>query len=380
VRSAERGRYNKTGHEDAGDQQTKAQGDGCAAASRVGALTHEKRLSVLKMLPGLAVSAAFIWWTYIRVGRNGKRGFDPAAFHQLRVVAPLWLIGVVAFTVAGYGVRCYRSYAMLRSVRAKFSVCARVFMTSLAANNVLPLRIGDVMRIFSYASDVNATPSIVLSTVILEKLLDVFTLAILFVATLQFGGGVSPHMRTVAEAGMAVSTIGLLVLVFGARTLEPLLAKLFAGSENKLMQKLEHWVMLALDCIRKIGVVGSLMLIVYSFVAWACECFLYVSIAKAIGLASDAVGPWQATAEANLSFLIPSSPGGIGPFELACKDAMTRHGASPAAAALYAPLVHLWLILSITGVGGAMFVAHRVQLARRKPLLEEIEELPAALP
>lgn len=343
-------------------------------------MTREKRLNLLKMLPGLLVSAGFIWWTYVRVGPNGKRGFDAATFHQLRLVSPMWLLGVVAFSVLGYGTRCYRSYAMLKSTGAKFSVCARVFMTSLAANNVLPLRIGDVMRIFSYAEDVKATSSMVLSTVILEKLLDVFSLAVLFVGTLRFGGGVSDHMRVVAEIGMLISTMGLLVMVFGARAIEPLLEKFFANTQSELLKKLEHWLLLAIDCMRKIGVVGSLMLVVYSFIAWAFECFLYVAIAKSIGLHSDAVGPWQATAEANLSFLIPSSPGGIGPFELACKDAMTRHGASPAAAALYAPLVHLWLIVGITAVGGGMFMAHRVQQGRRKPLLEEIETLPASLP
>lgn len=343
-------------------------------------MSAEKRRNLLKMVPGLAVSAAFIWWTYVRVGPNGKRGFDAETFHQLRVVAPAWIAGVVLFSILGYGTRCYRSYAMLRSTGAKFGVCARVFMVSLAANNVLPLRIGDVMRIFSYAEDVNATPSVVLSTVILEKLLDVFSLAVLFVGTLHFGGGVSGHMRTVAEAGMLISTVGLLAIVFGARTIEPLLAKIFAQTQNALLKKVEHWLLLAVDCVRQIGVVGSLMLVVYSFIAWAFECLIYVSLAKTIGLRTDAVGPWQATAEANLSFLIPSSPGGIGPFELACKDALTRHGSSPAAAALYAPLMHLWLIIGITGVGGAMFLAHRVHQARRKPLIEEIEDLPAALP
>lgn len=343
-------------------------------------MTRERRLSLLKMLPGLAVSVFFIWWTYVRVGPSGKRGFDAAAFRGLHVVSLAWVVGVVIFGVAGYGTRCYRSWAMLKSRGAKFSVCARVFMTSLAANNVLPLRIGDVMRIFNYASDVNATPSIVLSTVILEKLLDVFSLAVLFVVTMRFGTGVSAHVKTVAEIGMGISIAGLLVMVFGARTLQGPLEKLFAKTTNAKVKKIEHWVVLALDCVRQIGVAGTLMLVVYSAIAWICECLMYVSIAKAIGLVSTPVGPWQATAEANLSFLIPSSPGGIGPFELACKDAMMRAGASPAASAIYGLLVHVWLIAGITAVGGGMFLAHRIHMSRRKPLLEEIETLPAELP
>jgi len=335
-------------------------------------VTRERRLSLLKTIPGLLISAFFLWWTF--------RGFKASDFKSVHLVAPLWILGILGFSIAGYTVHCFRWWRMLRSVNARFSACARVFMTSLAANNILPLRIGDVMRIFTYAGDLNATPSIILSTVILEKLLDIFTLAILFVVTMRFGKGVSAHLRVGAEIGIAVSSAGLLVLVFGARTLEPLLKKLFARTQNPKLAKLEHWLLLALDCIRQIGVFGTLMLIVYSFVAWFFEGLLYVSAAHLVGLQTDWAGPWAAVAQANLSFLIPSSPGGIGPFEWACKQALMRYGATEAAGGIFGLLIHAWLLVSITAVGGGMFLQHRLHMARRKPLLEEIDTLPVELP
>ncbi len=343
-------------------------------------MNRERRLNLLKTLPGLAISAFFLWWTYVHKNAQGLRPVNLADFRAIHLASPVWIAGVVVFSVAGYGTRCYRWWRMLRSVRARFSVCARVLMTSLAANNILPLRIGDVMRIFTYAGDLNATPSIVLSTVILEKLLDVFTLAILFVVTMQVGRGVSPHLRAAAEAGLAVSTLGLVVLVFGARTLEQPLRRLFAKTNHARLAKLEHWLLLALDCIRQIGVGGTLLLVVYSFVAWFFEGLMYLSAARLVGLETDWAGPWGAVAQANLSFLIPSSPGGIGPFEWACKDALTRHGATAAAGGIFGLLIHAWLLVGITGVGGAMFLAHRLHRARRTPLLEEIGTLPVELP
>ncbi len=344
-------------------------------------MTREHRLNVVKTLPGLLISAFFLWWTFIRVNpATQKRGFDPAAFHGLRLEAPVWLVGVLLFTLAGYTLRCYRWWAMLRSVKAPFAACARVFMTSLAANNILPLRIGDVMRIFTYSDDLNATPSIILSTVLLEKFLDVFTLAALFVVTAQFGSGVPKHIRAVSEGCVVVSTVGLLVMVFGARILQAPVTRLFARTTNASLKKVEHWLLLALDCVRQIGVAGTLMLVVYSFLAWCAEGMLYLSITKAIGLHVDRVGPWQMVSEANLSFLIPSSPGGIGPFELACKDALTRHGVAPAAAGLAGLLVHAWLFVVLTAVGGGWFLVHRAHRMVRRPLGEELDTLPTALP
>jgi len=343
-------------------------------------VTRERRLSVLKTLPGLLISVFFLWFTFLRRNSQGVRPLNPHDFAAIHLAAPAWILGVIVFSVAGYLTRCYRWWRMLRNVDARFSECVRIFMTSLAANNILPLRIGDVMRIFTYASDLNATPSIIMSTVLLEKLLDIFTLAIMFVVSVHFGHGVSPRLRLAAEAGIGISTLGLLVLVFGARTLEQPLKRLFARTQNAKLQKVEHWLLLALDCIRQIGVLGTLWLVVCSFIAWGFEGLLYISAAQLVGLRTDWAGPWQAVSQANLSFLIPSSPGGIGPFEWACKDALMRHGAAAGPAGIFGLLIHAWLLVSITGVGGALFLVHRFHLARRKPLFQEIDTLPAALP
>jgi uncharacterized membrane protein YbhN (UPF0104 family) len=135
-----------------------------------------------------------------------------------------------------------------------------------------------------------------------------------------------------------------------------------------------------MECIEQIGVGGTLLLVLFSFIAWGFEGLIYVSATRLVALKTDVFGPWQAVSQANLSFLIPSSPGGIGPFEWACKDALVRHGAVPTAAGLFGLLIHAWLFVVITGFGGLLFLMHRLHRARRKPLGEELETLPATLP
>ena len=343
-------------------------------------MTKEHRIGLLKTVPGLLVSAFFLWWTFVRRNAQGARPVNLADFRGVHIAAPVWIAAVLAFSIAGYTVRCYRSWRMLRSVKARFSACARVLMTSLAANNILPLRIGDVMRIFTYAGDLNATPSIILSTVILEKLLDVFTLAVLFAATMRFGNAASPKLQLGAETVIAVSSVCLLAMVFGAHTLKAPMERLFAKTKNARLAKVEHWLLLALEIVDRNGVWGTLWLVACSFVAWLFEGLLYLSAMRAVGLRADAVAPWQTVAQANLSFLVPSSPGGIGPFEAACKDALVRQGVPSAAGGIFGLLMHVYLLIAITGVGGAMFLAHRLRRPTREPLLKEIDELPAQLP
>lgn len=327
--------------------------------------------NLLKTIPGLLISAFFLWYTF--------RGISFAQILALRFEHPLWILGVLGFTAAGYTLRCVRWTRMMRPTGARFAVCARVLMTSLAANNILPLRIGDVMRIFTYSSDLGTSPSVILSTVILEKLLDIFVLVLIFVSTV--GSIATPRLRMIADISLAISTVGLLVLLLGARPLQAPVQRLFARlPANSKLAKVEHWITLALDATGRLGVSGSLLLLLQSIVIWGCEGMIFVSAIRLLGLPVDRIGPWLAVSFANLSYLIPSSPGAIGPFELAVKTSLVNHGASMAQAAVFGLAIHAWMLVSITGAGGLIFLIHRFQTHNRKPLLEEIEELPAELP
>lgn len=338
-------------------------------------MTQPRSRNLFKTIPGLLVSAFFLWYTF--------RGISFDEIRSLRLANPAWVFGVLGFTLASYTLRCVRWTRMMRSTGARFPVCARVLMTSLAANNILPFRIGDIMRVFTYAGDLGASPSVILSTVILEKLLDIFVLVLLFVAFM--GKNVNPHSRLTAEVLLGISSVGLLILLLGARMLEPVIQRFFArfhkdpGQTSKL-HKIEHWLLLALDCIRQIGIAGSLLLLLQSCIIWACEGMIFVSGARLIDLAVDHIGPWQAVSVANLSYLIPSSPGAIGTFEWAVKTSLVSHGANEPHAALYGLALHAWLLISITGAGGIIFLLHRVRIHNRMPLLQEIETLPRELP
>jgi hypothetical protein len=252
-------------------------------------------------------------------------------------------------------------------------------MTSLAANNILPLRIGDIMRIFTYAGDLGASPSTILSTVILEKLLDIFVLVLMFVTTV--GRVATPRLRLIADISLAISATGILVLLVAARSLQAPIQRLFSRlPDNQKLVKVEHWINLALDATGRLGVIESLLLLLQTIFVWTCEGMIYVSAINLLALPVDRIGPWLAVSFANLSYLIPSSPGAIGPFELAVKTSLVNHGAAMGQAAIFGLAFHAWMLISVTGVGGIIFLTHRVRIHNHKPLYVEIEQLPTELP
>lgn len=333
--------------------------------------TSAKGRDLLKAIPGVVISLFFLWYTF--------KGISYDQMRSLHVARPAWILGVLIFTFASYTLRCVRWTSMMRPTGARFPACARVLMTSLAANNILPLRIGDIMRVFTYAGDLGTSPSVILSTVILEKLLDIFTLVLLFVATMS---SIATHrLHVIAYVSLAISTVGLLVLLLGARMLQPKIASLFKRlPSNPKLEKIEHWILLALDAVARIGIAGSLLLLLQSIVIWFCEGMIYLSSLNLVGIHADRVSPWLAVSFANLSYLIPSSPGAIGPFELAVKTSLVSHGAPASQAAIFGLALHAWLLVSVTAAGGLLFLMHRIKIHNHKPLLEEIETLPTELP
>jgi uncharacterized membrane protein YbhN (UPF0104 family) len=339
------------------------------------AATNKSSRNLLKTIPGLLISAFFLWYTV--------RGISFAHILALRATHPVWILGVLGFTVASYTLRCVRWSQMMprgaRSLRAHFLVCARVLMTSLAANNILPLRIGDIMRVFTYAGDLGASPSTILSTVILEKLLDIFVLVLMFVSTV--GSVATPHLRLIADISLAISAAGLLILLVAAPRLQAPIQRFFTRLPgNPRLAKIEHWITLALDATGRLGVTGSLLLLLQTVVIWTCEGMIFASAINVLGLPVDRIGPWLAVSFANLSYLIPSSPGAIGPFELAVKTSLVNHGASITQAAVFGLAIHAWMLVSVTGAGGIIFLTHRIRIHNHKPLFVEIEELPTELP
>lgn len=309
----------------------------------------------------------------------------------MHFVDPKWIAVGALFLVLGYSLRVYRWWVMLQSSgRAGFSACGRVLLTSFAANNVMPFRIGDFLRVFAYAGDLNTSSSSILSTVVLERLLDVVTLlsflAVILLTAPAGGASVIVFGRVVdvyfiAPPLVIITLITLLFMFAGGAMQRTIRGGVKRLPKHGLVDKLDNALTMAFDTVTRMPFRGKLLVLASSIAAWLCEGMIFVAMAKLLGVASGSRGPWLALSLSNLSYLFPSSPGGLGTFELCAKVGMTSQGARPDIAALFGFLVHMVVLLSITLAGGIAFLVHRAQRgSANKPLLQEIKDLPAELP
>lgn len=311
----------------------------------------------IKTIPGLAVSLFFLWFTFRKISLNAL-----LAIHVDRRFLALGLLALAC----GYTLRVHRWWSMLSASSdgpVSFRSCALVLLTSFGANNIFPLRLGDVMRVFFYSKDLKVHSSVILSTVVFERILDMFALLALLLLAIE-GSATFPWPRAKlwATVMLIAATLGMIAMMAAAALFGPRLHALIATTADEGFQgKLKRSLAGGLNSIQRLGPAILLSLVVESLVIWLFEGMVFVSASKALSLNVAWIAPWQALVLANLSTLLPSTPGYIGTFDYAAKVALTTQGVSQALASYFALLVHSLVWIPITVAGGIAFLILRTR-------------------
>jgi uncharacterized protein (TIRG00374 family) len=273
----------------------------------------------------------------------------------LRGAAYLWLLPGVAITVGLLFLKAWRWQMLFwPEYRLPFSPVMTALCAGYLASNVLPARAGELARLVLLVSEQPVSAARTLSTIVVERLLDVLTLIVVLVALL-------PWVELPADMTHAAWAIGLLALAGAA------LMVLFSFWKARALQ----WARLLAGRIRFLDRPGvyaalghlidgfatlrgrlGLTLIAISLLGWAGV----IGMAWSAGRAFPAQIPMTAAAFAvvvtTLGMLIPSSPGYIGVFHGLVWVALAPFGVPKDQAFSFALVWHgaNYLTLSLSGV------------------------------
>ena len=327
-----------------------------------------------RVLLGLAVAGVFLALLARQVnGEQVRRVLGGAT------LAPL-LLGLLALA-ADMTARIARWWWMLRASepRLPFRACVRPFLGSLALNNTVPFRAGDVVRVVGFRRTLRAPAAHVAGTLVLERMLDLLVLLAILFATIVGRPARMPHGFLIAGAVAGVAAVGaLLALTFAAgpitRALQRVMTRRLAGrSWLPAVSRAVDQLSGSLALLRAPGLAARLLGL--SLLAWGLEGAVFASVAWSLGLAVPWPAAWLALAAATLATLLPSTPGYVGTFDYFASLGVTAYGAPAAPAAAFALLTHLVLWAPVTAAGLiAMLIGRRG--GAPEPLRER-EGLPA---
>jgi len=284
-----------------------------------------------------------------------------------------WLLFGLCSLAVGYTVRIVRWSSLLRAAGAHVppSKCAAPFLGSIALNNILPMRLGDVVRALVFPAAIGIDRITATGTLVMERLVDLMTLLVCLVVGLVVTSRAQlPEWLIGTVVGLAIAGSLVLAVVFFfsgwlSRWIE-CRAHMLATSKRERMLHALRDLLVGFDAMSRLPVL--LTLFALSMLVWAGEAGLYWALLWGFGLEASAGAAVVVMAIATLSTLVPSSPGYVGPFHLAAFSAVAMLGGTSAQAASFAVLAHLGVWLPTTAAG-ALAILFNPQLFDRAKVM-----------
>lgn len=166
------------------------------------------RLRAIQAIAGVGISVVLLWLAL--------RGLDAQQTWAALSGANFWFLApAVLIYFAGVAIRGLRWQRLLLPVeKIPARQAIALLIVSYTVNNVVPARMGDIMRVFLLARETGIRKSASLATVVLERLLDVLAILAIIVACTVFLSWPSPLLTALRIAAvLAIVATGLLILV-----------------------------------------------------------------------------------------------------------------------------------------------------------------------
>ena len=286
-----------------------------------------------------------------------------------------YVVPAIAVYFLGVYFRALRWRFLLYPLRAfPISRLYPVIVIGYLTNNLLPLRLGELVRAYYLARRENFGSGPALATIGVERVYDGVTL-MAFVAIsapilLAMGwfdgtGGVARAAWTAVMAGTAatfLAVLGVLTLLAASKNASDTVGRLVRLIPVKYGQeKASHFVETFLDGLKILSSPRKhLALFVMSLPVWVAEAAVYFLVGYAFGLSEVFGSIWVLTlamvlltATSNLATAVPSAIGGIGPFEVVAQQTLLALGVGASLGAAYSTFVHLvalWLPVNLVGL------------------------------
>ena len=313
-----------------------------------------------KVITGVFISLAGIYWAF--------KDFNFIDFKRsIQQIDLVYLILATIFLWGSVWVRGLRwKWLFKESAPPSVSSLYRAELIGYFGNNVLPLRLGEILRTYIIGKENNLSKSFVFGTVVLERLMDM--LALIFFAIILFflypfeEGWISDYL---VKGGVAILIIILLLAILSRFK--------FNSTNNKFLSILNQ-ILNGLLSIRKQKVIP---VVISSLLIWSIYLLDVYFIQRAFQFNLSWAQSLTVLVISSLVLSIPSAPGMIGTFHAAVKYTMVDLFAfTPNEGNSFAILLHAYGYILLTLLGAYYFLKSQFhEYAINSVLNTDLDEL-----
>ena len=312
-----------------------------------------------------------------------RRMFEALAAANYAFVAP-----AIASYLISMAFRTMRWRVLLSHMRPiKVTRLYPVVVIGFMANALLPMRLGEVVRSYYVGEREGISKTAALATTLVEQVMDGLTLLFLIAAIAVFvpvtglaeslGDRAGVAWPLLAAALTVPFVCGFVLMMLFARfpdktrAASNVLVRHLPDRIAPRVQELIGLFLAGLKPLRSPQTVAILFLL--SVPVWVLKAGVYFFVAFSFGLdkvyqnlGDMAVAQLLVSSISNLGSSIPSSPGGIGLFELVTRETLMLFpsglGIERSVAGGYAVVVHAVLLLSIIALGQLFLWAEHISI------------------
>ena len=264
-----------------------------------------------------------------------------------------WVALMIVTLLVDVGARGGRWRWLLRPIKAvRYWRMLGYTYVGYLANNVLPARLGELVRSHAAGEGEGLSRTTVLGTVVVERIVDtviVVALAALSVVVLSVRG-VMTSAVLLGAAFVALLVIGLGVAMALHRLPGADRVAAFMGRWPRVVDlatRLREGLAVAAKPGTLLGAVA------FSAIAWTASIATFLAAGQAIGVELSLAQGALLTSGIALAMIVPSGPGYLGTYELTAVGILATFGVDADAAFAMALLAHA-MNLAVTSIGGVI--------------------------
>jgi uncharacterized protein (TIRG00374 family) len=320
-----------------------------------------------KLWLGLLISVAFLYIAFHNVDVR-------LLFLSIKSIDLPLVILVVMLTVFFYLIRALRWFHLLEPIKKTglYSLFSSTVI-GFAANCVLPARLGEFIRANYIGRMEKISRSASLATIVVERLFDVFTLLLIFLFVILFTDfsseweSTGKALRTGGFFFVILFTMSILLLIGlkeKTQTFLSIAGRLLFFLPRKIKQKI---IDILEDFSKGLVLVKGpsqlLAVVFYSLTLWCLSVFQIYILGLSMGLSLPFLAPFFILVLLCFSVTLPSAPGYIGTFHLACQYGLIFYGFSKEKALSMAILLHAAGFIPTVILGLIVFLLQHISLS-----------------
>ena len=322
----------------------------------------------IRLWIGIAISAFFLILLFRKID------FDKlvAAFSVMdyRYIPP-----ALAFTFVSYYLRAVRwKFLLLPIKRTRLSNLFPATLIGYMANNLLPARLGELVRAYSLGRKEGIGSSAVFASLVVDRLCDGFTvLALLLITffTIRLPAGTEHIQRGLVTGGYVTFALYLAVLAFLAllkkrtdwtvRLVAMVVSPMSATCSDKVTTQMRSFI----SGIRiPKGALGITAVIVSSLFIWASAIWPVDLVLRSFGTPLPVTACMFIMVFLVFAVMVPASPGYVGTYHFACVTALSAFQIGSEKALSIALVIHGLSFFPVIAAG--LFCLWRDKLSLKK--------------